>query len=74
MPSMGFDACGHRILHVAFNDFTRAKATLEAKGAEMSFLEEELLRGIPRPATCVQPVLPKPACHRYQCRVGVTNE
>jgi hypothetical protein len=72
--SMGFDACGHPTLHVAFNDFTGAKATLEAKGAEMSFLEEELLRGTPRPANCVPYVLPKPACHRHQCSVGVRNE
>lgn len=72
--SMGFDACGHPTLHVAFNDFTGAKATLEAKGAELSFLEEELLRGTPRPNGCVPPVPPKPACHRHQCSVGVRNE
>ena len=72
--SMGFDPCGHPTLHVAFNDFTGVKATLEAKGAEMSFLEEELLRGRSRPANCVPPVVPKAACHRHQCSVGVRNE
>ena len=74
MLSMGFDSCGYPTLHVAFNDFTGAKAALEAKGAELSFLEEELLRGTPRPANCVPPAPPKAACHRHKCSAGGRNE
>ncbi|MBL8532679.1 MAG: hypothetical protein JNL33_02390 [Betaproteobacteria bacterium] len=72
--SMGFDACGNPTYHVAFNNVTSVKTQLEAKAAEYTFLEEEMRRGKPAPASCPAPGLPKAACHRNQCAVGALND
>lgn len=72
--AMGFDACGNPTHQVAFNNVTSVRTRLEAKAAEISFLEEEMRRGQPRPADCPVPVAPRPVCHRNQCALGALND
>lgn len=72
--SMGYDACGQPTHHVGFSNRTGIKGQLEAKAAEYTFIEEEMQRGKPRPASCTPAVIPKPVCHRNHCTAGAAGE
>lgn len=72
--SMGYDACGQPTYHVGYSNRTGIKGQLEAKAAEYTFIEEELQRGKPRPATCAPAAIPKAVCHRNHCTAGASGE
>jgi len=72
--SMGFDACGNPTHPVAFNNATGIRGAIDAKAAEITFLQEEALRGQRRRADCLPAVAPVAACHRNRCATGVTHD
>lgn len=72
--AMGFDACGNPTHHVAFNNSTAIRTSLESMAAEITFLEEEAWRGKPKPAQCRPAPAPAAACHRNRCTTGVDHD
>ena len=72
MP-MGADACGNPTTWVVYNNALEIKARIETRVAEITFLEQELLRNTPHPSTCERARQPKPACVNNHCVVGDTS-
>lgn len=69
MP-MGHDACGNPTAWIAFNNAPDIKEILETKAAEVTFIEEDRLRGKPKPSDCRPAKPPKLACINGRCVVG----
>ncbi|MBI1394897.1 MAG: hypothetical protein GC151_02865 [Betaproteobacteria bacterium] len=68
--SMGDDGCGNPTYFVGYSNRNSIKAALEAKAAEYTFIEGEMRRAQPKPASCKPVVVPQPICHRNHCSVG----
>jgi hypothetical protein len=71
--SMGYDACGNPTRHIPYNRAQQISEIMQTKAAEYTFIEEDRLRGKPRPAHCraIQP--PRVACVNGRCVVGDTS-
>jgi hypothetical protein len=67
---MGYDACGNPTAWIAFNNAPDIKEILETKASEVTFVEEDRMRGKPRPADCKPVRAPKLACINGRCVVG----
>jgi hypothetical protein len=67
---MGRDACGSPTAWIAFNNAPELRIAVETKVAEVTFIEEDQLRGRPRPADCRPATSPKPACVNHRCVLG----
>ena len=72
MP-MGADACGNPTGWVVYNNAPDLEALIETRVSEVTFLEEELLRGSPHPAACERTKQPRLACVNHRCVVGDTS-
>lgn len=72
MP-MGADACGNPTGWVVYNNAPDLEALIETRVSEVTFLEEELMRGTPRPAVCERVQPPRLACVNHRCVVGDTS-
>lgn len=64
---VGMDACGNPTGWIAANNYPGVREVVETKAAEITFIEEDALRGKPRPADCKPAVAPKPACLNSRC-------
>jgi hypothetical protein len=67
---MGYDSCGNPTAWIAFNNAPDIKEILETKASEVTFVEEDRMRGKPRPADCKPVRAPKLACINGRCVVG----
>jgi hypothetical protein len=67
---MGHDLCGNPSRWLAFNNYPGVREVVETKAAEYTFIEEDMLRGKPRPADCKPAGKAKPACVNGRCSVG----
>jgi len=67
---MGYDACGNPTAWIAFNNAPDIKEILETKASEVTFVEEDRMRGKPKPADCKPARAPKLACINGRCVVG----
>ena len=67
---MGYDACGNPTAWIAFNNAPDIKEILETKASEVTFVEEDRMRGKPKPADCKPVRAPKLACINGRCVVG----
>lgn len=72
MP-MGADACGNPTGWVVYNNAPDRNALIETRVSEVTFLEEELQRGTPRPAVCERVQPPRLACVNHRCTIGDTS-
>lgn len=71
--SMGYDACGNPTRHIPFNRAQQIADIMQTKAAEFTFIEEDRLRGKPRPAQCRPAKAPRVACVNGRCVVGDTS-
>ena len=67
---MGYDACGNPTTWIAFNNAPDIKEILETKASEVTFVEEDRMRGKPKPADCKPVRAPRLACINGRCVVG----
>lgn len=67
---MGYDACGNPSAWIAYNNAPDIKEILETKASEVTFVEEDRMRGKPKPADCKPVRAPKLACINGRCVVG----
>ncbi len=67
---MGYDACGNPTAWIAYNNAPDIKEILETKASEVTFVEEDRMRGKPKPADCKPVRAPKLACINGRCVVG----
>lgn len=67
---MGYDRCGNPSAWIAFNNAPDLKEILETKASEVTFVEEDLMRGKPRPADCKPAKSPGLACINGRCVLG----
>ena len=67
---MGYDACGNPSAWIAYNNAPDIKEVLETKASEVTFVEEDRMRGKPKPADCKPVRAPKLACINGRCVVG----
>jgi len=67
---MGYDACGNPTSWIAFYNAPDVKEILETKASEVTFVEEDRMRGKPKPADCKPARAPKPACINGRCTTG----
>jgi hypothetical protein len=58
------------IVEVKNNDPADIKEILETKASEVTFVEEDRMRGKPKPADCKPVRAPKLACINGRCVVG----
>jgi len=72
MP-IGADACGNPTGWVVFNNAPDLRALIETRVSEVTFLEEELMRGTPRPSQCERARQPRLACVNHRCVLGDTS-
>ena len=73
MLPVGHDACGNPSGWVAFNNAPGLREILETKVSEITFLEEDMHRGKPRPAACKPAPKPRLACVNGRCVIGDTS-
>ena len=69
----GHDACGNPSRWIVFNNAPGVREIVETKASEITFIEEEMHRGKPRPADCRQAARPRLACVNGRCVVGDTS-
>ena len=67
---MGYDACGNPSAWIAYNNAPDIKEILETKASEVTFVEEDRMRGKPKPADCKPVRAPKLACINGRCVLG----
>jgi hypothetical protein len=67
---MGYDACGNPSAWIVFNNAPDTKESIETKASEVTFVEEDRMRGKPKPADCKPARAPKLACINGRCVVG----
>lgn len=67
---MGYDACGNPTAWIVFNNAPDAKEIIETKASEVTFVEEDRMRGKPKPADCKPARAPKLACINGRCVPG----
>lgn len=70
MLPMGYDPCGNPTRWVVFNTTPGVREIVETKASEVTFIEEELQRGKPRPRDCVPATRPRLACVNGRCTLG----
>lgn len=70
---IGHDACGNPSRWVVYNNAPGLKEIVETKGAEITFIEEEMRRGQARPTDCAPAAKPKLACVNGRCVLGDTS-
>ncbi len=71
--SMGYDACGNPTRHIPYNRAQQIAEIMQTKAAEYTFIEEDRVRGKPRPAQCRAASPPRVACVNGRCVVGDTS-
>lgn len=71
--SMGYDACGNPTRHIPYNRAQQIAESMQTKAAEYTFIEEDRVRGRPRPAECRPAKPPRVACVNGRCVVGDTS-
>jgi hypothetical protein len=69
----GHDACGNPSLWIVFNNAPGVREIVETKASEITFIEEEMHRGRPRPADCRPAAKPRLACVNGRCVLGDTS-
>ena len=69
----GHDACGNPSRWIVFNNAPGVREIVETKASEITFIEEEMHRGKPRPADCRPATKPKLACVNGRCVLGDTS-
>ena len=69
MP-IGADACGNPTGWVVYNNAPDLNALIQTRVSEVTFLEEELVRGSPHPAACERAKPPRLACVNHRCVIG----
>lgn len=69
----GHDACGNPSRWVVFNNAPGVREIVETKASEITFIEEEMHRGRPRPADCHPAAKPRLACVNGRCVLGDTS-
>jgi len=69
----GYDACGNPSRWIVFNNAPGVREIVETKASEITFIEEEMQRGRPRPADCRPAAKPKLACVNGRCVLGDTS-
>jgi len=69
----GHDACGNPSRWIVFNNAPGVREIVETKASEITFIEEEMLRGRPRPADCRPASKPRLACVNGRCVLGDTS-
>jgi hypothetical protein len=67
---VGMDACGNPTGWLASNNLPGIREVVETKAAEITFIEEDALRGKPRGTDCKPVAAPKPACVNSRCIVS----
>ncbi|MCU0870393.1 MAG: hypothetical protein MUF30_12505 [Burkholderiales bacterium] len=67
---VGMDVCGNPTGWIASNNYPGIREVVETKAAEITFIEEDALRGKPRPTDCKPVVAPKPTCVNSRCVVS----
>jgi hypothetical protein len=67
---MGYDACGNPTSWIAFNNAPDIKEILETKASEVTFVEEDRMRGKPKLAHCQPAKAPRLACINGRCVLG----
>jgi hypothetical protein len=69
----GHDACGNPSRWIVFNNAPGVREIVETKASEITFIEEEMHRGTPRPADCRPTPKPRLACVNGRCVIGDTS-
>ena len=69
----GHDPCGNPSRWIVFNNAPGVREIVETKASEITFIEEEMLRGRPRPADCRPASKPRLACVNGKCVLGDTS-